>query len=80
MCQASVDVILQELERHLVGGRGQRFDLLEDLEAVRLFFDEPLDSACLTLDPPQPIEQLVAVLGVRVAEMGGVRIGAHTRG
>ena len=73
-------MILQKLQRHLVGGGGQRFDLLEDFEAVRLFFDEPLDATRLPLDPPQPVEQLVAVLGVRVAKVGGVRIGAHTRG
>lgn len=80
MRQAAVDVIFEEEERHLVGGGGHRLDLLKDLEAVGLLFDQALHATGLPLDPPQPIEQLVAVLRVRVAEMGGVRIGAHTRG
>lgn len=80
MRQTTVDVILEQQERHLVCGGGQGVDLLKDLEAIGLLFDQALDSTRLPLDPPQPIEQLATVFGVGMAEVGRLRIGAHTRG
>ena len=67
-------------QRDLVGGGGERLDLLEDVEAVGLLLDEALDAARLALDAPQAGDEVALVLGVAVAEVGGVRIGAHTGG
>ena len=80
MRQAAVDVVLQQQQRDLVGGGGERLDLLEDVEAVRLLLDEPLDAASLPLDPPQARDEIALVLRVAVAEVGLVRIGRHTAG
>jgi LmbE family N-acetylglucosaminyl deacetylase len=71
-------VVLDEEQRHLVGRGGQRLDLLEHVEAVGLLVDEPLDPARLPLDPFQAVDELAAVLRVRVTEVGGGRIGLHT--
>ena len=64
----------------LVGRRGQRLDLLEDVQAVGLLLDEPLDAARLALDPPQAGDEVPAVLRVGVAEVRVGRIGRHTAG
>ena len=80
MGQAAVDVVLEHEQRHLVGGRGHRLDLLKDVEAVGLVLDQSLDPARLSLDPPQAGDEVALVLGVAVAEVCGVRMGAHTGG
>jgi hypothetical protein len=68
-------------QRHPVGRRRHRLDLLEDVQAVGLVVDHPDDAACLALDAAQPVEQLAAVLGVGMPEMSGVDgLVAHTRG
>ena len=43
--QAAVDVVLQQQQAHLVGGRGERLDLLQQVQAVGLFVDQPLSRA-----------------------------------
>lgn len=78
--QAAVDVILHEQQRDLVGRRGQRLHLLEDVEAVGLVLDEPLKSARLPLDPAQAGDEITLVLRVGVAKMGEAGIGIHTLG
>ncbi len=80
MRQAAVDVILEHQQRNLVGGRGHRLDLLEDVEAIGFVLDEALDPACLALDPPEASDEVALVLRVAVAKVGGVRIGGHTGG
>ena len=72
MRQAAVDVVLEQQQRHLVGRRGQRLDLLQDVEAVRLLVDEALEAPSLALDPPQAGDEVPLVLRVAVAEMGAV--------
>ena len=80
MREAPVDVILEQEKPDLVGGRRQRLDLLQHVEAVRLLFDEALDAARLALDPPQAGHEVALVLRVGVAEVGVARIGRHTGG
>jgi hypothetical protein len=63
------NVVLEHEHRHLVRRRRHGLDLLEDIEAVCLVLDEPLKAASLALDPPQPVEELGAVLRVGVAEV-----------
>ena len=74
--QATRDVVLDQQQRDLVGGRLQRLDLLQHVQAVRLLVDEALQATGLSLDSLQPIEQEAPVLGVGVSEV--LRI--HTPG
>ena len=81
--QAAVDVVLQQQQPDLVGRGGERLDLLQQVEAVGLFLDQPLQPAGLALDPAQPVQELATVLGVRVPEVGrGIGAGCcrHTAG
>jgi len=68
--EAAADVILQQQETHLVGRGGERLHLLQEVQAVGLFLHQSLQAAGLALDPAQPVEQLAAVLSVRVPEVG----------
>ena len=72
--QAAVDVVLEEQQCDLVGGRGERLDLLEDVEAVRLLLDEALDAPRLALDAAQARDEVPLVL--RVGCGGSVRRAA----
>lgn len=69
MYQAALDVILEQQEGHLVGRRGQCLDLLQYVQAVRLFGDEPLNTAGLALDPLQPVDKQASIFGVGVAKV-----------
>ena len=80
MRQAAVDVVLEQRQRNLVGRRGQGLDLLEHVEAVGLLVDQALDAARLPLDASETRDQVALVAGVAVAEMGLVRVSAHTGG
>jgi hypothetical protein len=64
MAQAASDVVLEQQQAYLVGGRGERFHLLEQVEAVGLLLDQPLQPSRLSLDPPQAVQQLAPILGV----------------
>src|SRR5205085_6351290 len=57
-------VIVEQAERDLVecGARGAY--LREDVDAVAVLLHHPLDTADLTLDPPQPCEELALGSGV----------------
>jgi len=70
MAQAASDVILEQQQAHLIGGRRERLDLLEQVEAVGLLLDQPLQASRLSLDPPQAVQQLVPILRVGVPEVG----------
>ena len=65
---ARVRVAVEQAERDLVERGLRGADLGEDVDAVAVVVDHPLDPADLTLDPPQPREQLV--LGGGVAARG----------
>ena len=80
MLEAPIDVVFEDQEGDLVGRGGHGLDLLEDVEAVGLIFDQPLDPTSLSLDPPQTGDEVAPVPRVAVAEVLGVRIGAHTGG
>ena len=59
------EVLLEELQRERLQGPGRGGDLGEDVDAVLVLLDHPLQAADLPLDPAQPLE--VVVLGVDVA-------------
>lgn len=83
MRQAAVDVVFQDQHRDLVGGGGHGLDLLEDVEAVGLVLDQALEATGLTLDPAQPVQKLMPVTRVAVAEVlnsAGDVVRVHTRG
>src|SRR6266550_6776310 len=56
------EVVLQQRNGDLVQPAGDRGDLREDVDAVRVFLDHPLDPSDLTLDPAEPGEQPILVL------------------
>src|SRR5882724_236568 len=49
--QAGADVILDQADGHLVQRRLDGRDLLQDVDAVAVLLDHPLDAADLPLDP-----------------------------
>lgn len=71
MAQATGDVVLKQQQANLVGGRGERLDLLEQVEAIGLLLDQSLQATRLPFDPSQAVQQLAPILGVRVPEVGG---------
>ena len=70
MAQAAGDVVLEQQQPHLIGGRRERLDLLEEIQAIGLLLDQPLKAPRLSLDPPQTVQQLVPILRVGVPEVG----------
>jgi LmbE family N-acetylglucosaminyl deacetylase len=76
-------VVLEQQQADLVGRRREGLDLLQQIQAIGLFVNQPLQPTGLALDPPQAVEQLLPILGVRVAEVlwWHARIGSrHTAG
>src|ERR1035438_2870978 len=69
------EVILQQAEGNRLESPGHRGDLSEHINAVDVLFYHPLQAANLALDPAQPFEVGVLVLGVTVH---GARIRGHT--
>ena len=67
-------VVLQQAEGHILQGGVDRGDLREDVDAVLLLIDHPVDTAGLPLDALEPGE--VALLLVDVAVL--VLIAAST--
>ena len=66
---AVVHVLVEDLERDaLESGRGGR-DLREDVDAVALVLDHPLDSAHLSLDSVQPLDERVLLFHVSVCHV-----------
>ena len=64
---AVVDVILQDLEAGAFERRLHGGDLRQDVYAVAVVVDHPLDPAHLTFDPVQPLLQPVLVVAARHA-------------
>lgn len=56
---AMVGVIVQQPERDLVERRLHGRDLSQDIDAVALVLDHPLDPANLPPDPAQPLDELI---------------------
>ena len=63
------DVILEQLRADLLERRLDGRDLGQDVDAVAVFLDHPLDPAHLALDPVQALDEQVLVLGVSVHQM-----------
>jgi hypothetical protein len=57
-------MVLEQAQGDLVEGGLDRRDLGDDVDAVALILDHPLDPADLALDPSQPLEQGLLVAGV----------------
>src|SRR5829696_509687 len=69
---AVVHVLVEDLERDaLEGSRGGR-DLGEDVDAVALVLDHPLDPAHLSLDPVQPLDERVLLFHVPVCQVSSL--------
>ena len=71
------EVVLDEADRDALERALDRGDLGQDVDAVDVLVDHPLESADLALDPPQPLE----VVGLVVVVAGcGVSMPAslHT--
>src|SRR5207247_3687711 len=54
---AMVDVLIEDLEREAVERGADGGDLREDVDAVAVVLDHPLDAAHLSLDPVQALDQ-----------------------
>src|SRR3954471_5995166 len=59
---ASADVLVEELDPHRPQRGRRRVHLREDVDAVLILVDHPLQAADLTLDPAEAILQLLADL------------------
>src|SRR5260221_11186957 len=57
-------MIGKELQRDLVEGSLDRGDLGDDVNAVAILFDHPLDATYLTLNPTQALQHGLLVLAV----------------
>src|SRR3954471_10183518 len=74
---AVTEVLFQETQRDRLEGLRHRRDLREDVDAVLLVLDHPLEAAGLALDPAQPLEVLVLAVDVAVLVVGRLReVGA----
>ena len=60
------DVILEQLRADLLERGLDRGDLGQDVDAVAILVDHPLDAAHLPFDPVQALDDQVLVLGVTV--------------
>jgi len=63
---AVLDVLVEDLERERFERRIDGGDLSQDLDAIAIFFEHPLDSAHLSLDAMKPLDEGVLLLGVAV--------------
>jgi hypothetical protein len=60
-------VALEQSQTDALESRARRGDLVEDLDAVPLVLDHPLDSSHLTLDAAKAVKQGVLVLVLDVS-------------
>src|SRR5699024_2018684 len=67
---AVAEVLLEQAERDGLQRPGHRGDLREDVDAVLVLLDHPLQTAGLPLDAPQPLEMRLLVVGVPVLSHG----------
>ena len=63
---AVLDVLVEQLERDALERVRHGGDLREDVDAVALVLDHPLDPADLALDAVQPLDERVLVRDVAV--------------
>ena len=61
------DVIVEHLQAHALERRHCRSDLGQDVDAVPVLLDHPLDPTHLPLDAPQPLADRLLVVAVRHA-------------
>src|SRR3954469_102757 len=74
---AVAEVLLEQPQRDGLECLGHRRDLGEDVDAVLLVLDHPLEAAGLALDAAQPLQVLVLAVDVAVLVVGRVReVGA----
>src|SRR5580692_4413520 len=59
-------MVFQQAQRHRLQRPGHRRHLGQDVDAVLVVLDHLLQPADLALDPPQPLEVVLFVLGVSV--------------
>src|SRR5215467_11678020 len=59
-------MLLEQADRDRPQCARRRGHLGEDVNAVLIFFDHPLQAANLAFDPAQPLQIIVLVLGVSV--------------
>ncbi len=62
-------VVLEHLRRDLLERGLDGGDLRQDVDAVAILLDHPLDAAHLALDPVQALRQRILVLGVAVHQV-----------
>src|SRR5699024_658462 len=67
---AVAEVLLEQAERDGLQRPGHRGDLREDVDAVLVLLDHPLQTAGLPLDAAQPLEVRLLVVGVSVLSHG----------
>src|SRR6476646_1313501 len=70
---AVVDVAVQHPQPDLLERRRDGADLVEDVDAVALLLDHPLDPAHLALDPVQPLFERVLLPAVSLPQTGPSR-------
>src|SRR4030067_865555 len=65
---AAPHMVLEQEERDFARGGGERRELLDDVRAVAVLFDHPLDAPGLALYLPHPLEKSVTVFAIRSEE------------
>src|SRR5687767_9242569 len=66
LADAVLEVLVEQIERHRLQRPGRGGDLGEDVDAVVVVLDHPLQPAHLTLDAPQAPQMVVLVVAVAV--------------
>src|SRR5215218_5451461 len=69
VCDAVLEVFVEQGQGHRLKGGGDGRDLRDDVDAVLVLLDHPLEAARLTLDPPKPTR--VVALARDVPRLGG---------
>jgi hypothetical protein len=77
---APLYVVLEDEERNLFGGGGERVELLHDFGAIAVLFNHTLDATRLALDTAHSTEQGVFVLLVMVLSDSGAVFGRRVSG
>src|SRR5580704_15389231 len=70
-------MVFQQAQRHRLQRLGHRRDLGQDVDAVLVVLDHLLQPADLALDPAQPLEVVLFVLGVSVHAASALTVSSR---
>src|SRR5438309_1836103 len=78
-CHAVLDVVVQYAEGEAVERGRNGAQLREDVDAVAVFLEHPLDAAHLAFDPVQALDEGVLVLGIAMGHVVSSRMLRNRR-